>query len=284
MPEPLPQGAWFQAPTCRALGLSLELRMRNTARMLASGERQASERVLVELRAYLRGELVYSAPRFGEIAPGGSLLIRQADLPAPAQDATDEELLLVARVQREGSRGAFFSQEHQLVYTHAQSRAQAHILYDQQPARPSAARAAPIVFLMPKVWLGGGIATHVVVCNTWDVDVPTRQREPVRFSLLDQRGAEVAAWDHVFFYNEARTFDLGEKAGAAGGEGQARFFNLVGRGGSGMFVLFALVHNTRSNHFAIEHSLPPLYYMDGAMDAVREQGCDAALFRPGAGR
>lgn len=277
--------AWFQAPTCASLGLTLEMRLRNTARVHGSGARQgAAVRLLVDLRAYRRGELVYSNEAFGEVAPDGALVVREADLglPPAASGSTEDEVLLLARVRREGGEG-FASQEHHLVYTHLTSRTQAHLLYDQQPVRPPGAAPAPIVFLMPKIWIGADIATYVVVCNTWEVPQPRRQPEPVRFALLDERGAEVCSWDYTFFYNQARAFDLRARIGGAVGA-RPRFFNLVGRGGASAFVLFAIVRNLRSNHFAVEHSLPPIYYMDGPMAAVRSQGCDPALIgrRPAA--
>jgi hypothetical protein len=119
------------------------------------------------------------------------------------------------------------------------------------------------------------------VCNTWDVAVPRRQSQPVRFSLLDQDGDEVSSWEYTFFYNEVKAFDLRTRIdGRESGKTGPRFFNLVGRGGASSFVLFAVVRNLKSNHFAIEHSLPPLYYMDGAMAPVRAQGCDLKLKRP----
>ena len=272
-------GAWFQAPTCASLGLNLEIRLRNTARVSASAQQKAADRVPVELRAYRRGEVAYANTSFGEILPSGTLVVREADLPLAQRGQLEDgdEFLLLARLHTSGS------QEHHLVYTHPRSRAQAHILYDQQPVRPRDAAPAPIVFLMPKVWIGDGITTHVVVANSWDVPVATPQPKPVRFSLLDQQGQEVAVWEHTFFYNEAKTFNLAERLPPSSkGESGARFFNLIGRGGASSFVLFAVVHNLRSNHFAVEHSLPPIYYMDGALAPVRAQGCDARLFERGA--
>ncbi len=283
-----PPGGWFQAPTCGSLGLSLEMRMRNTARQLGSGEsKEARAWLRIDLRAYRRGELVYSNADFGRVPAGGTLAVREADFPISRGSEADpeDELLLVARTHAEGAKETFFSQEHQLVYLHWPSGAQAHLLYDQQPARPRSAPAAPIVFMMPKIWLGPQLNTYVIVCNAWDAEAPQRQTEPVKFSLLDERGGEVCAWEHRFFYNEAKAFDLGRRsAGIAAALTEPRFFNLVGRGGAGSFVLFAVIRNTKSNHFAIEHSLPPLYYMDGAIGPVRAQGCDVSLFERGESR
>jgi hypothetical protein len=260
------------------------MRLRNTARVHGSGEKQkAAERLLVDLRAYRRGELVYASANFGAIPPGGTLVVREQDLALPAAGdvKAEDEFLVVARVRAEGSE-SFASQEHHLVYTHAASKTQAHLLYDQQPARAPDAARAPVVFLMPKIWIGDDISTYVLVCNTWDVAEAQPQAQPVRFSLLDERGLEVSSWEHTFFYNEAKAFDLRARVGRRAGA-KPRFFNLVGRGGASSFVLFAVVRNLKSNHFAVEHSLPPLYYMDGPMAAVRSQGCDVRLFEPRAG-
>jgi len=274
-----PAGGWFQAATCRSLGLSLQIRLRNTPRVLGSGARQiAAPRLLVGLRAYLRGELVYEQPEFGQIPATGTLIADQGQLALPADLEPDDELLLVADVRDENGE-SFASQEHQLLYTHGASGGQAYLLYDQQPARPSGAKPAPIVVLMPKIWLSDEIGTYVVVCNTWEVAAPTRQPEPVRFSLLDEHGEEACSWEYTFFYNEAKIFDLRQYAErVVTWTSRPRFFNLVGRGGASSFVLFAMMRNLRSNHFAIEHSLPPIYYMDGAIGPVRAQGCDVRLF------
>ena len=256
------------------------MRLRNTVRVHGSGATQnAAQRLLVDLRAYQRGELVYAKDNFGEIAPAGTLVVREAELalPVAVPAQPEDEVLLVARVRRDGSE-SFASQEHHLVYTHRISRTQAHLLYDQQPARAPNAVTAPIVFLMPKIWIGGDISTYLVVCNAWDVVGPRQQPQPVRFSLLDEHGDEVSSWEYTFFYNEAKVFDLRARLGArAGGTPGPKFFNLVGRGGASSFVLFAMVRNLKSNHFAVEHSLPPIYYMDGPMASVRTQGCDLTL-------
>src|SRR5207237_5808467 len=126
-----PSSAWFQAPTCRSLGLDLELALRNTARRLGSGERVAADAAMrVELRAYRRGELVYENLAAGNVAPSGSLLLRERNLLKDVGAASDpeEEITLLAGLQR-GT--AFFSQEHHLSYVHRASGVQAHLLYDQ---------------------------------------------------------------------------------------------------------------------------------------------------------
>src|SRR5438105_964863 len=139
-----PPGAVFQAPTCRSLGLKLEVRLRNTTRRLGSGSRQeATEPIHVELRVYRAGELVFSRQDFGCIVPGGTLIVREADLSLPGQARPEEELLFVARLHKPSASEGFFSQEHQIVYTHPGSGGQAHLLYDQQPLRAAGTRPAP---------------------------------------------------------------------------------------------------------------------------------------------
>lgn len=277
-----PAGAGFQAPTCRSLGLRLEMRLRNTSRRLGSGATQeAAEPVNVDLRVFRSGELIFSRPELGCIEPGGTLVIREDDLGLQSAVRDEQELLFVARLSKRSAPNAFFTQEHQIVYTHPETGTQAHLLYDQQPLRPRSAHAAPIVLLMPKVWLGGDINTYLLVSNTWDADGVIRQPEPVQLSLLTQEGATVCTWEEQFVFNEARAFDLARRAASRSHTTGLRpqFFNLVGRGGASSFVLFAIVANVRSKHFAVEHSLPPVYYMDGAIAPVREHGCDVRRFR-----
>lgn len=279
------RGGIFQAPTCRSLGLRLQMRLRNTTRRLGSGStQQAAEPLRVDLRVFRRGELVYCRPAFGDIPPGGTLVVRETDVdltPGSQGEHGEDEDLFVAKMYKPSAAETFLSQEHQIVYTHPASGGQAHLLYDQQPLRSPSSRATPIVLLMPKIWIGDDINTHVLVCNTWAVDAVARQPEPFQFSLLEEGGEVVCSWEERFFYNQASALDMRARllASGAGKHSVARFLNLVGRGGASSFVLFAVVANSKLGHFAVEHSLPPVYYMDGPMARVRAEGCDVRLFR-----
>jgi hypothetical protein len=234
----------------------------------------------VELRAYRRGELVYENAEAGTVAPSGSLLLRERDFLKDVGVSSDpeEEVTFIAGLHRGSS--AFFSQEHHLSYLHRAGGVQAHLLYDQQPLKAAGATAAPVVLMMPKIWIGAHVNTYLLASNAALSPSPKQHSAPVQFSVLDGEGRTVCEWQHTFFYNHAMAFDLRRRIAQHRPLTEApQFFNLVGRGGSSTFVFFAVIRNTKSNHFAIEHSLPPLYYMDGAMAAVRAQGCDASLFR-----
>jgi hypothetical protein len=268
----------FQAPSARSLGLGLELRLRNTARRLGSGDMQEAQgAVQIDLRAYQRGRMVFHDPCFGEITPGGSFPISDFDVLKRVDGSADheEETLFVARLTKANGQG-YFSQEHQLTYTTANG-AQAYLLYDQQPLRLDSSRPAPLVLMMPKVWVGGDINTYIMACNASNCAEIAQQPELVQFLVLDERGQAICTWEQRFFYNEARAFNLRDRiAPYADISRQPRFFNLVGRGGAGSFVFFAVVRNTRTEHLAIEHSLPPIYYMDGDMQRVRAEACNPA--------
>lgn len=232
--------------------------------------------VKVDLRAYQCGRMVFHDPGFGEIAPGGSLLISDCDIfrHASGPMGDEEEMLLVARLTNATGQG-YFSQEHQLTYTARD--VQAYLLYDQQPLRSDNSRPAPLVLMMPKIWVGGDINTYIMVCNASNNTEMAQQPEPVQFLVLDEGGRTVCAWEQRFYYNEARAFNLRDRVALhADVSRQPRFFNLVGRGGAGSFVLFAVMKNSSTEHFAIEHSLPPIYYMDGDMQRVRAEACHPA--------
>ena len=258
----------------------MELALRNTARQLGSGEHvEADPSVRVELRAYRRGELLYSNPEFGFVPPSGSLIVRGSDLlnDFPSDPDGEQELVLLAGLHRQ--HHGFFSQEHHLIYRHRDTGVQAHLLYDQQPLKAASAPAAPIVLMMPKIWVGMHVNTYLLACNAAIAQSPELQRAPVRFTVLDEHGREVCEWEQCFFYNEAMAFDLRHRISQHHPLTQRpQFFNLVGRGGCSTFVFFAVIRNMKTNHFAIEHSLPPIYYMDGAIGPVRAQGCDVSLF------
>lgn len=250
------------------------MRLRNTGRRLGSGVVQGAQPLNVDLRAYRQGRLVFHNPTFGEIACGGSLLVHDRDiLPLTGEVSKDEEeLLVVARLTRPDSNG-YFPQEHQLTYTGLENSSQAHLLYDQQPLRVDG-RSAPIVLIMPKIWVGGDVNTFLLVCNTAHAQEIAKQPEVVNFSILDENGGTICTWEHRFFYNEARAFNLKNRiAQHIEISKLPRFYNLVGRGGAGSFVLFVVVRNERSGHVAIEHSLPPIYYMDGDLNRVRTEAC-----------
>lgn len=272
----------FQAPSCRLLGLELEIRLRNTARQLGSGAVQRVHSTLnVDLRAYRQGKLIFHDPVFGKIASGGTLFIRDRDIMQLTGEVPEgeEELLLVARLTRLNNinNNGYFPQEHQLTYTVLENGAQAHLLYDQQPLR-SDGRSAPIVLIMPKIWVGGDVNTFLLVCNTSNRQDAVKQTEMMQFSILDESGHIVCAWDQQFFYNEARALNLRDRiAQHIKIPVYPRFFNLVGRGGASSFALFAAVRNERAGHVAIEHSLPPVYYMDGDIERVRSEACVPSL-------
>src|SRR6185503_3851019 len=111
------------------------------------------------------------------------------------------------------------------------SGVQAHLLYDQQPVKPAGAPAAPVVLMMPKVWVGEDVNTYLLASNAAFAEAAAKQSAPVHFAVLDARGATVCDWEHTFLYNEAMAFHLRSRiARHRAVTRQPQFFNLVGRG------------------------------------------------------
>ncbi|MFN2601577.1 MAG: hypothetical protein ABR582_02345 [Gemmatimonadaceae bacterium] len=183
------------------------------------------------------------------------------------------ERLVVAECSFPETDGLTFSQEHQITYTNSRTGFCSSLLYDQRPVPIAGRRMSPIVLLAPKVWLSRDINT-LISFSSWSIPPCSGTEEaPLQISVLSPAGESVAVITRAKLKNSGWILDLGHALANSGSlKIKPEFFSVVARGGAGQYAIMTFVINNATGSFALEHSLPPNYYMDGDLKRVRDEG------------
>ena len=256
-------------------GLSAKALLRNTERGGEDFDRRPG--ISVDLRVFRGGLLQYRDENFTNIPLNGLVEISSDTCPAIAGDQSN--LLIVARCSLPGADG-YFGQEHQLIYENRKTGAVSSLLYDQLPVPPQSASMSPIVVIAPKVWIGRSINSFVAFPSTNSRIDPGTQRRPLDVKVLDERGRVVVTKQVSLQENSTLLFDVKESlSGNIEIDDTPKLFTVVAKGGAAMFAVVTFTINEATGNFALEHSLPPMYYASGNMQRIRSESLEFGTAR-----
>jgi hypothetical protein len=254
-------------------GLSVKAFLRNAPR---NGEPFDSalrrKGMSVDLRVFRQGRLQYQESTFANVAYNEMQEISSAS--CPALDGDQSNLLVVARCSLPGGEG-YFGQEHQLIYENSRTGAVGSLLYDQSPVLQPGARTSPIVVLAPKTWVGKSVNSYVAFASTNSGLEAGIQDRPLEITILNQQGGPVYAKRFSLLQNSTFLFDVRRAvSGRMEMSDLPIFLNVVAKGGAGLFAIMTFAVNEASGNFALEHSLPPDYYVSGDRQRVRTEALE----------
>ncbi len=254
-------------------GLSVRAFLRNTTRNGEMfGEALRCRGLSVDLRVFRDGRLEFHQPDFALIPHNGFQEISEATCPALRGDQSS--LLVVARCSLPEGDG-YFGQEHQLIYENATTGAASSLLYDQSPVLHEGAKTSPIVLLAPKIWVGRKVNSFVTFASTNSMLEASKQSRPLRVTVLNQNGDAVWSDENVLQDNSTFLFDVRKAISQTVEVPEApAFFNVVAKGGSGLFAIMTFAKNDETGNFALEHSLPPDYYVSGDRHRIRAEALE----------
>jgi hypothetical protein len=252
------------APT----GLSVKAFLRNTSRNGESLQPDMRRKGMsVDLRVFRFGQLEHHDPDFAKVPYNGVQEISATTCSEIHGNQSD--LLIVARCSLPDGDG-YFGQEHQLIYENLQTGAVSSLLYDQSPIPRVGSRSSPIVLLAPKIWLGKTLNSFVAFASTNSTLQPGVQARPLKITVLTQKGEIICANEYPLMENSTFLFDVKEAVSEKMEITDAPvLLTIVAKGGASSFAIMTFAINESTGNFALEHSLPPDYYISGDRQRVR---------------
>jgi hypothetical protein len=259
----------FVFGTAESIGLSLKALLRNTER--GDGISKAEHSLIeVGVKIFEDGALVYENGKFGEIPIAGSLELSAQTCPAMGSGQHDRVVVANCGLSSGGTK--YFAQEHQLIYTDQKTGKFTHLLYDQRPYRRPTDNASAIIVLAPKMWVSREVNSYLLFANTWDTAEVRDQEQPLVVTILTPSGRILYTEERPQRFNSAWIFDV-KKAihGKLELTDRPQFLNAVVRGGASGYAITSFMKNEKTGNLSLEHSLPPPYYLSGAMENVRRE-------------
>lgn len=213
----------------------------------------------------------------------GKIIGKSKDIAVPfgqSKSLKDEDILLPINHSRnityiaDISKGdandyQYFPQEHHIQYGISDSYAS--LLFDHQPYFANKDKFSSINVLAPKIVLAKNLNTHLVFNNAREASEGHVQDHPMHIALLDASGKSVYNGSFNLTSNATFIFDVKKHLpDEYTYSSEPLFFSFVSKGGDSQFSIYTMIINELTGAIAIEHSLPPMYYIKGDMNKVRQ--------------
>lgn len=262
----------FIFATCIEAGLEVTAQLRNSIRRFDDVRPESRHNgMTIEVSVFEEGMLVFEDDQFANIGIEEVCEVSKTTCPALVPEVCSAERVVVTQCSLKDNSTSFY-QEHQLFYENPHTGFFSCLLYDQWPLPVLSKVASPIVLLAPKLWLSSQLNTLVCFASTSTSRRVEAEEVPLEISVLSQDGGLVYRQSHEKKRNSTWVFNARQRIGHLFNLGQKPlFFTLAARGGSGSYAITTFIVNEQSGCFALEHSLPPFYYMDGDRARVRRE-------------
>lgn len=264
----------FIFSTCNQAGLEVSALLRNSIRRFGDvPEAVRREGMTVGISVFENGERIFHESDFARVELGNEIEISGSTCSGLANGGAAHERLVVAECSLFGHDHRSFSQEHQLSYSNPRTGFFSTLLYDQRPVAASGAIFSPIILLAPKIWVSDRIRTLISFASCADSSDPGLESQPLEISILSMDGKTLASIVHTKIRNSSWILDVRAALKSRMAiDSDPKFFTVVARGGAGGYAIMTFVINESSGCFALEHSLPPQYYVDGDRKRIRDEG------------
>lgn len=268
----------FCVPSCRQLELETDVILHNTYRDTDSQEDRLVKQapLLVDLIILVDGEIQFSCTEYKTVPFGKTVTIFESDF-KDVLSKNKECVFVCSTYYRNVSKS--YIQEHQVVYKNTAENKLCTVLYDEFPIYfPKQGVINPIVLLAHKIWLSKSLNTVVVLTNVNVNELSSDSKNFFKVSLLNSRG-QVVLNKQVHVYNETVVLDLKEDVNKLIKlNEEPLLFSLVAKGGGdGCCVINTVMINENSKSLAVEHSLPPYYYVTGDRERIRSEALEGVV-------
>jgi hypothetical protein len=143
------------------------------------------------------------------------------------------------------------------------------LVYDQLPVGTN---VKPILLLAPKVWLSNDVNTFISIANANDGQIDSVVTTPWKIDFFNQNGGKLHTMELDSTLNDNYLLDVKRTlSGHIDLTDKLQMINVVARGGGVACVILTFVQNKKTGALALEHSLPPYYYMNGDFKRVRNE-------------
>jgi hypothetical protein len=132
--------------------------------------------------------------------------------------------------------------------------------------------------LAPKAWVSRDVNTLISFSSASPFQQTVREAVPLEITVLSPSGETVGALSHVKKANSCWILDIRDLVRDKDLLADSpSFFTVTARGGAGMYAIMTFVINDATGSFALEHSLPPHYYMNGNARRVRREAAQLSV-------
>jgi len=163
----------------------------------------------------------------------------------------------------------YFAQEHYIKYGFKNNYSS--LLFEQQPFSAQNTNYSPVTVLANKVAVSNDLNSYIIFNNAKETLSPDNREKPIHISLLNTEGAIIAKTQLEILPNSTSILnikDLLSKNNISNFK-ETLFLNCIAKGGNSLFSIYTLVINEKSKSLGIEHSLAPIYYIDGNLKNIR---------------
>jgi hypothetical protein len=263
----------FIFSTCFAAGLNVRALLRNSLRRFVDAPEALRRRGMnVALRVFEEGVIVFDDPEFAVVGLNEIGEVSRRTCVQLAPEGASAERLIVALCTLGEEREGYFPQEHQLIQRNPRTGYSSSLIYDQHPVPIPGAPVSPIILLAPKVWVSNDLNTLISFASASSSPGQGAEDVPLEVHVLGQDGEVISSSVRAKLKNSVWIVDVKELLeGRLRMSSEPRFLTVAARGGAGLYAITTFIINEAAGTFALEHSLPPQYYMDGDRSRVRRE-------------
>ncbi len=140
----------------------------------------------------------------------------------------------------------------------------AMLIFDAFPHFENKKSYSPITLLAHKCWVSSEVDCVVYFCNiNSSVTEKTASSKPLVLSILSESGELVAKHEAEIFLNSVYKFEVRKYLPQSVVlDKNLKFFNVIAAAHDSQFSIFTVLKNNVSGALAMEHSLPPYYYIN----------------------
>jgi hypothetical protein len=246
-----------------SFGLDFSVIVRNAPGQTELEEKNNDLDSTFELLIYLDGEMVYKKENYAEIPFNGFYELKSSDI--DFQFDRSKEYLIMVRGIKERDNDKTISREYVINYHNTNfPRRKSMLIFDAFPHVENKKSYAPITLLAHKCWLSSEVDCAIYFCNmNSGVTEKTLSSQPLSISIVSESGEIIAKHDAPIYLNSAYKFDVRDHLPQSIILDQKlKFFNVIAAGHDAQFSIFTVMKNKVSGALAMEHSLPPYYYVN----------------------
>ena len=180
-----------------------------------------------------------------------------------------KEYLINIRCNRDKTDHESSSKEGAVFYTNRKDRTKTcSVLYDALPHIPNKTSYNPITLLGHKCWVSSEIDCYVYFCNlNTSINNSSVNPEPLLLNIVSELGEIIYQHKESIFFNSIFKFDVKKHLPKEINLNKdLKFFNVIASASNSQYPIYTLFKNSVTGNLAIEHSLPPYYYIPQASD------------------
>ncbi len=208
------------------------------------------------------GNLFYAKENYASVPYQGFYELKSSELPCKF-DMSKEYLIDIKCTRNKQDHFTSSKEGAVFFYDRKDETKSCSVLYDAFPYVPNKKIYNPITLLGHKCWVSSDIDCYVYFCNiNTSITKSTINPEPLLIKILSESGEVLCNLKEKIFFNSIFKFDIKKHLPKEIIlDKNPKFFNVIASASNAQYPIYTLLKNNVSGSLAIEHSLPPYYYI-----------------------